>query len=145
VELKFRSWEICETAIRKYGWAIAHVPGHSLLEDSYSLAIAWDDLYGLAVAQDGLTLQWVPAQARTIELCETAVRSNPAAMSYVPSQFKADIEKRIPGTTHSWPRELLDHWATGLSALKMDPQQLQDGGEFAHKAPQVALAAEPHA
>lgn len=81
--------EMSEFVLRHDGYMIYHVPAtaNGIIPERFRL---------LAVQQNGLALQGVPAEQRSLKVCRAAVAQNPAAKEYVP---QGDILTMIEETT----------------------------------------------
>jgi hypothetical protein len=97
-----RAPEICLAALRQHGFALEHVPRHLQTLELCLIAIQTDgnalrwvpedlcsganasQIYMTAVQRAGHTLNLIPINRRTIELCTAAIRKDGRALEFVP-------------------------------------------------------------
>jgi hypothetical protein len=109
---------------------LEYVPAKLRTEEMYRLAVAqngeallyvpWDlrteDLCRLAVALDGDALRLVPETLRTEDLCRIAVAQDGEALMHVPEPLRDRISALIPPPIPAWGISLLDELVNILDA-----------------------------
>jgi hypothetical protein len=80
IPVSFRSFELCDVALRENALALQYVPK----------LIRTKAMCEAAVAVDGMALQFVPEEMRSEQLCLVAVRQYGLALEFVPSAMRTE-------------------------------------------------------
>ena len=80
---EFKTFEVCEMAVKKNGLLLRYVSRRNLRPDN--------GLFLIAVKQNGFALEYVPRIYKTEQNCLEAVKKTIIAMNYTPMNFRLKI------------------------------------------------------